>query len=89
MPLSFPASVYLLCILTSAACTFLLLRSYLDSRAKLLLWTAICFLLLTINNLVLFIDVILLPSVNLLPLRHFASVGAISVLVAGFIWEAD
>ncbi len=89
MTVGFQASVYLLCFLTSAGCAALLTRSYLASRARLLLWTALCFGLLTVNNLLLFVDVVLLPSVNLLAYRHMASLGAIVVLLIGFIWDAD
>ena len=89
MTVSFQASVYLLCFLTSAGCAALLARRYLASRTRLLLWTALCFGLLTLNNLLLFVDVVLLPSINLLALRHTASLGAIVVLLIGFIWDAD
>jgi hypothetical protein len=83
------ASVYLLCFLTSAGCAVLLARSYLASRARLLLWTALCFVLLTVNNLLLFVDVVLFPSVDLLLLRHLASLGAVTVLLIGFVWDSD
>lgn len=86
---SLQALVYLLCFLTSAGCAGLLIRSYLASRARLILWTALCFLLLTANNLLLFVDVVVLPSMNLLMFRHLASLGAVVVLLIGFIWDAD
>jgi len=83
------AAVYFLCFLTSAGCAALLTRSYLASRARLLLWTALCFGLLTLNNLLLFVDVVLFPSVNLLAYRHLASLGAVVVLLIGFVWDSD
>ncbi len=83
------ASVYLLCFLTSAGCAGLLARSYLASRARLLLWTALCFALLTVNNGLLFVDVVLFPAIDLLMLRHLASLGAIVVLLIGFVWDTD
>ena len=86
---SFPTVVYLLCLATSLVCTFLLFRSYARSGAKLLLWTALCFVALAINNLFLSIDVLLVPEIDLLWLRQLSSLGAIVVLVYGFIWEAD
>ena len=46
----FPATVYLLCFLTSFACAVLLLRSYRASLARLLLWSGLCFLLLAVTN---------------------------------------
>jgi hypothetical protein len=85
----FPSAVYLLCLATSLLCTFLLYRSYRRSGAKLLLWTALCFVGLALNNLFLSIDVLLFPDVQLLPLRHLSSLAAIVVLLYGFVWEAD
>lgn len=81
--------VYLLCLLTSLSCVALLVRSYRRSHTRLLLWTAGCFALLAVNNLLVVIDLLVLPQVNLVPLRHLASLAAISVLLFGFIWEAD
>ncbi len=86
---SFQSLVFILCLLTSAACAGLLVRSYLKSRARLLLWTAACFVLLSVNNLFLVVDTLVLPTVDLLPFRQFASLSAVTVLVVGFVWEAD
>ena len=85
----FPTVVYLLCLATSLLCTYLLFRSYRRSGAKLLLWTALCFVGLAANNLFLSADVLLVPDIDLLWLRQLSSLGAIVVLVYGFIWEAD
>lgn len=81
--------IFLLCLIASAACATLLVRSYLRTRARLLLWTAVCFVLLAVNNLVVVLDVLLLPAIELLPIRLLASLSAVSVLLVGFIWEAD
>ncbi len=54
--------VYLLCFATSGVCALMLGRSYRRSRAPLLLWSAICFVFLAANNLVLVIDLVLLPA---------------------------
>lgn len=80
----------LLAALTSLACTVLLFRAYAENGVRLLLWSALCFVFLALNNLLLFIDVIVLPTeVDLLPLRQISSIAAVSVLLYGFIWEAD
>ena len=84
------SAVYLLCLATSLVCVFLLVRSFVQNRTKLLFWSALCFFGLFINNLFLFIDVVVLPvEVNLLSLRQLSSLGAVCVLLYGFIWEAD
>jgi hypothetical protein len=81
------ATIYCLCLLASAGCATLLARSYLRSGGRLLLWSAACFGLLALNNLLVVTDLLLLPNVDLLPLRRLTSLAAISVLIVGFIWE--
>ncbi len=82
-------TVYSLCFLTSAVCTWLLVRSYTRNRSRLLLWSAACFVLLAINNLLVVADLVFLPTVDLSPLRIAASLAAASTLLFGFIWELD
>lgn len=83
------AIVYLLCLAASACCALLLVRSYRETRTRLLLWSAACFLLLAVNNLLVVTDILVLPSMDLLPLRRLASLSAVGVLLFGFIWESD
>ena len=82
-------AIYLLCFATSTVCAFLLVRSYRASRVRLLLWVAICFVLLAINNLFVVFDVLFLPAIDLVPFRQMASFIAVAVLLFGFIWDAD
>lgn len=82
--------VYFLCFLASACCGWLLVRSYFNNKTKLLLWSAACFVLLALNNFVLFIDLVLLPkTIDLAVLRGLLSLSAVSTLLYGFIWEVD
>lgn len=84
-----PPAVYLLCFLTSTACAVLLARSYLRTRLRLLLWSAICFGLLAGNNLTLVFDQVLLPQIDFRLLRHLFALAAIMVLLFGFVWEGE
>lgn len=84
-----PALVYSLCFLTSATCAALLMNAYLRSRTRLLLWSAIAFVLLAVNNAFVLGDMILFPDINLLPFRHAAALAAVCVLIYGFIWEVE
>jgi hypothetical protein len=84
-----PAAVYLLCLATSVACAGLLLRAYLGSRSKLLLWAALSFVGLALNNLFLVADLVVFATVDLWPFRQAAAFGAIGILLWGFIWEAE
>ena len=86
----FPTAVYLLCFLTSAACSALLARSFWRTGTRLLLWSALCFVLLAANNLVVIIDMVVLPpDVDLRLPRYLLALGAVGVLLFGFIWDLE
>jgi len=86
---AFPTAVYLLCFATSSACAILLARSYARTRARLLLWSAMCFVLLAGNNLLVVVDLLVLPDVNLTVVRLGFSAAALTVLLFGFIWDLE
>ena len=85
----FPASVYLLCFLTSAACSLLLARSYRRTGAKLLFWSGLCFLLLAANNLLVIFDLLVLPDADFRLARYLLALVALGVLLFGFIWDVE
>lgn len=89
MQQTFPAIVYLLCFITSASCAWLLGRSYVRSRARLLLWSSICFGLLAGSNLLLVLDLLVFTEVNLRIGRLLFSLAAVSILLFGFIWDLE
>ena len=80
-------TVYLLCALASVLCAALLVRSWLRSRARLLLWSSLCFVGLAVNNVLLFVDLIVIPEVDLAAMRSIVALLSISVLVVALIWE--
>ena len=86
---AFPVAVYVLCFLASGACAWLLGRSYGRTRARLLMWSSLCFGFLAANNLVLVFDLVLLPSLDLRVLRLLLALAAVSVLLFGFIWDLE
>ena len=79
--------VYLLCAVTSAVCAILLIRSFRRTRVRLLLWTSLCFVGLTLNNALLFVDLAVVPSIDLSVLRTGIALGAMLILLFGLIWE--
>lgn len=83
----FGTIVYALCALTSLACAVLLLRGYARSRVRLLLWSGICFAGLALNNIVVFIDVRVLPDTDLSLVRTIPALIGIAVLIYGLVWE--
>lgn len=85
--MSGPGWIYILCLAASAGCAALLGRAYLRSRMRLLLWTAVSFCFFALNNLVLAVDMLLVPSVDLWVWRQAAAGAGLSVLLFGFIWE--
>jgi hypothetical protein len=89
MQAAFPAAIYLLCLLTSAVCAWLLMRAWLRTRTTLLLWTAWCFVLLAVNNLLLVADLVILTDIDLAIPRQLATVAALGVLLVGFIRETE
>ena len=80
-------TIYLLCFLTSLACCLLLIRSYRRNKSPVLLWTAACFVLLAIDNLLVVIDYLALPTVDLSLPRLIATFFAVATLLVGFMWE--
>jgi len=87
--MTFATFVFLLCLAASLACTALLLRGYLRSRARLLFWAALCFVGLSLNNLLLVLDVLALPDIDLRVPRLAASLAAVLVLLYAFVWEVE
>jgi hypothetical protein len=82
--------VYSLCAILSIACATLLVRGYLRSRARFLMWSALCFVFLAVNNILLFIDKVVLPtSTDLSMWRSAAALVAMLLLVIGLVWDAE
>ena len=79
----------LLAVLTSLACTVLLFRAYADTALRLLLWSALCFVCLTVNNALLFFDLVVFPDINLRLYRIVAALAGIVFLLYVFLWEAE
>lgn len=87
---TFKFALYLLAALTSAACMALLFRGYARTGMRLLLWSALCFVGLSVNNVLLFVDMTLLPTqVDLRPWRLAAAIAGLAFLLYAFIWEAE
>jgi hypothetical protein len=82
-------ALYVLAILSSLTCATLLTRAYVRRRVRLLMWSAICFVGLTINNVALFIDLVLFPEVDLRLLRLVPALLGMSCLLYGFILDME
>ncbi len=81
------AFIYALCAVTSLLCAILLLRGYAKSRYRLLLWAGLCFVGVTLNNLLVFTDKFIFPDYNLLTLRLAVALAAMFFLLYGLIFD--
>ena len=82
--------LFLLAALTSIACMVLLFRGYMRTGLRLLFWSALCFVFLSINNVLLFVDTMIFPTqVDLRLYRLLAALAGIACLLYAFIWESE
>ena len=83
------AIIYGLCALTCLLCAVLLLRAYLRSRARVLFWSGLCFMGLTASNVLLVLDRIVLPLVDLSTARLAVALVSVLLLLYGLVMEGD
>jgi hypothetical protein len=76
-------------MLTSLACAWLLLQAWRRSRYRLLLWSGLCFAVLTVNNLFLVVDKLVVTDTDLSIWRTSMALVAMAVLLYGLIWESE
>jgi len=79
--------VYITGVIVSLACAVLLLRGYVRGHKNLLLWSGLCFLGLAVANALIFVDLVLVPELNLYRYRLVAALIAMCLLLYGLIWE--
>lgn len=85
----FKIALYLLAVFSSGACAVLLFRGYSRRRLRLLMWSAVCFVGLTINNVALFVDLVVFPEIDLRLARLIPALIGMTLLLYGFIWDTD
>jgi hypothetical protein len=81
--------VYAAGAVTTLVCAILLLQAYRRVRRRLLLWSGLCFAVLTFSNSLVFVDLIVLPEVDIYVYRLLTAVVAMALLLYGLIWEAQ
>jgi hypothetical protein len=81
--------IYTLCAVAALVCAYLLLRTYSRSKYKLLLWSGICFIGLSLNNTILVLDKLVFPTYDLSVWRSSFALTAMAILLYGIIWDAD
>ena len=84
------AVVYLLGTIVTLVCAVMLLRAYGKARTPLLLWSGLCFALLTVSNALLFIDLVLLTdAINLYVWRLSTAAFGMLLLLYGLVFESE
>ncbi len=78
-------AIYILAAGMCLLCTVLLLRQWAATRLKLLFWSGICFLTLSVANVLLFVDLVLVPHVDLAIYRLVVTLLAIIFMLYGLV----
>jgi hypothetical protein len=81
--------IYGLCALTALLCAWLLLQAWARSRYKLLFWSGLCFAGLTVNNILLVVDKMIFPAVDMTIWRLVTGLAPLMALLYGLIWDAE
>ncbi len=82
-------TIYLLCALASMGTAFLLFRYFRKRRIRLLLWSAVAFAGLAVNNVLVYLDLALFPGIDLSIPRSLAGAAAMLVLAYALASEGD
>jgi len=83
------AASYVFGMLVALLCGILLARGYRQSHQRLLLWSSICFLGLSLQSALIFIDLVLLPNTDLHLLRRSVVAVSMIVLIYGLFWDSE
>jgi hypothetical protein len=83
------ATVYILTCITTLLCAVMLLRGYARVRRRLLLWSGLCFIGLTITNVFKVLDLIVFLHTDLYTYRLGSAALAMGLLIYGLIWESQ
>ena len=82
-----PGIVFMLCMLTSLVSGILLRRAAQGASRQLLMWSAIFFFGMAVNNAILFADVLVGPELDLTLAANLVAAVSIFSLLYALIWE--
>lgn len=82
-------AVYILCAVMSLTCSILLIKGYSQNKFRLLFWSSIGFLGFALNNILLFVDLILIPGYDLTVLRTLPALAGMILLIHGLITDSN
>lgn len=81
--------IYTLCALTALICAWLLLLAHHQSGYRLLLWGGLCFVMITLSNMLLVVDKVMLPNIDLTAYRSACSLTGMTIMLYGLIWDTE
>lgn len=81
--------IYFLCALTCWLCAVLLLRAYRRRPTKLLFWSGAAFCAFGLSNIMLFVDLVIVPGSDLSVARNVITLLGILLMLRGLIWESS
>ena len=85
--MNLPGGVYILCAVTCLLCAILLFRGYARTGVRLLFWSGLCFIGLMLDNVMVYVDLVIVPDVSLAIWRKIPGLAAISLLLYGLVWD--
>lgn len=83
------ALIYTLCAILSLGIAVLLWAHYGRTRSRLLYWSALCFTGLTINNVLLVLDKLVLIGQDLALMRQWTALASLALLLYGLVYEDE
>jgi hypothetical protein len=83
-----PGAIYLLCAATALLCAVLLFRGYARTKVRLLFWSGLCFTGLMLDNILLYVDILVVPDLNLVIWRKIPGLIALMLLIYGLVWDS-
>lgn len=81
--------VYIFGAVICFGCALLLVRGYMRSRMRLLLWSSVFFFALTADNIIVFFDLIVFPDVKFGFFRNLFTLCGLLLLIYGLIYESE
>ena len=81
-------AIYVLCAITSLLAAWLLFRQHRRGRNALLYWSFIGFVGLGLNNVLVYVDLVLIPAHDLALVRTSAGAAGLVALMYGLIRES-
>jgi hypothetical protein len=86
--MNLPGFVFILCAATCLICAIMLFRGYARTGVRLLFWSGLCFAGLMIDNIMVYIDLVIVHDISLVVWRKVPGLIAICLLLYGLVWES-